>query len=75
MLICEAHKTEPSNGLCKHGVDIVTMDDLSPDIGNLEISGYQDEANTADSDAGNQAVDADQQLLAHVTQCKLLPYS
>jgi len=35
----------------------------------------QDEANADDSDAGNQGVDADQQLLAHVTLCKLLPSS
>jgi len=45
MLICEAHKADPSNELCKHAVDIITTDDLSPDIYNLEISGYQDKAN------------------------------
>jgi len=75
MLICEDHKAEPGKGLCKHGVGIVTTDDLSPDIDNLEISGYQDEANADNSDAGNQEVVADQQFLAYVTPCKLLPSS
>jgi len=75
MLTCEAHKTDPGNGLCEHGVDIVTTDDLAPDLPDLEISDYQDKAKADDSDAGNQGVDADQQLLAHVTQCKLLPSS
>jgi len=75
MPTCEAHKTDPGNELCKHGVEIVTTDDLSPDIDYLKISDYQDKVIADDSDAGKQGVDADQQLHTHVTQCKLLPSS
>jgi len=43
-----------------HEVDNVIMGDLALDIDNLEISGYQDEANIDDGDVGNQGVDGDQ---------------
>ena len=51
------------------------MDDLAPDIDNEGISGIQDEANFADDEAGNQGIDDDQQLLAHLTKHKVLPPS
>jgi len=78
ILICEAHKVEPGNELCMvnfHRFDNVTTNDLTPDIDNLEVSRYQDEANIEDGDVGNLGVDDDQQILAHVTQCKVLPPS
>jgi len=68
-------RLKPGNELCKHRVDVLTMDDFSPDIDDLEISDYQDEANIGDGDAGNLRVDDDQPILAHVTQCKVLPPS
>jgi len=56
ILTCKAHKAKSSYEQCNvnlHGVDIVTMDDLSPEIDNLEIFGYQDEVNVDGGDAGN----------------------
>jgi len=78
MLICEAQKAELGYEQCKvsfHKVYDTTMDDLAPDIDKLETSAFQDEANGDDSDAGNLETDDDQQLLAHVTRCKVLPPS
>jgi len=78
-LICEAQKqAEPGFEQCKvnfYGVDIVTTDDLAPDIDNLEKSCYQYEANIDDDNAGNHRDDDDQQILAHATQHKILPPS
>jgi len=62
MLICKPQKAEPDYEQHKvnfHEVANVTMDDLAPDIDNLETSGYQDEANFDDGKAGNQEIDSD----------------
>jgi len=78
MLIWEAQKAEPGYEQCKvslHEVNNVSSEDLAPDIDNLEISGYQDDADMDGGDAGDQEVDDDQQILAHVTWHKVLPPS
>jgi len=77
MLIHEAQKAELDYEPHKvnfHGVEDVTTDSLALDIDNLEISDYQAEAVT-DGNAANLGDDNDQQILAHLTWCKVLPPS
>jgi len=78
MFICEAQKAEHGYEQCKvnyHEVDNITTDDLALDIDNLELSGYQDEANSDECNASNLGDGDDQQILAHVIWYKVLPHS